>query len=349
MRSQRLKERAPTFNVSSPRADLKHEESSALTYGEEPGRKQYGTKHEQRKEKRVSNMHYIEPVRLLNITKRARVLARYCAIAEPTEHDLASHAAEVGVSPHRFYIMARAWKARPDVEHIGGATVKVDRVPKIPAVVLTILTEVMQELGPSALLSKIDALVRKRCADKSIEAPSPAAIHYRVMKLRSSQDLPQDLVGHVVFQCRPQIPVRSGGKIRSPWLTGAIELPSKRVTHPFVTIGEPEDVTGIIERLLDDHGGDVANSPIYVSATCHRRLPAHLLKIAEPAGKTLTGSVLLGRRLGNLTILHRAHPGMDAKLARRLEGTMNNALKPKGARELIFDAVAVHNRCRKDQ
>ena len=129
-------------------------------------------------------MESVEPVRLAAIRRRARMLAQYCEIAEPTEQVLASHAAEVGVSPHRFYIMARAWKARPDIGQIGGAIVKVDRVPKISEGVLTVLTEVMQELGPSAPLSQIDALMRKRCAARSIEAPSTAAIHYRVMKLR---------------------------------------------------------------------------------------------------------------------------------------------------------------------
>ena len=287
-------------------------------------------------------MENIEPVRLAAIKKRARVLATYCAIAEPTEQDLASHAAEVGVSPHRFYIMARAWKARPDIGQIGGAIVKVDRVPKIPGGVLTILTDVMHELGPSAPLSQIDALVRKRCAARSIEAPSAAAIHYRVMKLRSSQDLPQDLVGHVVFQCRPQIPVRSRGETRSPWLTGAIELPSKRIVHPIVTIGEPEDVSAIIERLLIDRE-ELATSEIFVGTTLFRALPPGLKQKARPAGRALTASVLLGSRLGNLTILHRTHPDMDAKLARRIKGQLNSALTPEEAQASILDAVASHN------
>ena len=58
-------------------------------------------------------MDKIEPIRLAAIKKRARVLAAYCEIASPTESDTAEHAAEIGVSPHRFYIMAKAWKLRP--------------------------------------------------------------------------------------------------------------------------------------------------------------------------------------------------------------------------------------------
>ena len=120
-------------------------------------------------------MDKIEPIRLAAIKKRARVLTAYCEITSPTESDTAEHAAKIGVSPHRFYIMAKAWKLRPEIEQIGGASIKADRVPKIPREVLSILEDVMRDLGPSAPLSKIDALVRKRCAAKSIEAPSPAA------------------------------------------------------------------------------------------------------------------------------------------------------------------------------
>lgn len=288
-------------------------------------------------------MDKIEPIRLAAIKKRARVLAAYCEIASPTESDTAEHAAEIGVSPHRFYIMAKAWKLRPQVEQIGGASIKADRVPKIPGEVLTILGDIMRDLGPSASLSKIDALVRKRCATKSIEAPSPAAIHYRVMKLRSAQDLPRDLVGHVVFQCRPQIPVRVSGKILSPWLTGAIRLPSKRIVHPVVTIGEPEDVTATIERLFGEFEGNIEGRNIFVGTTAFHALPTNVKKKVKPAGKALTASVLLGRRLDNLTILHRAHPDMDAKLARRIVGKMNTALNPDEAKELILNAVASHN------
>lgn len=290
----------------------------------------------------MSTMDNIEPVRLATIKKRANVLAKYCAIAEPTDQDLASHAAEIGVSPHRFYIMAKAWKAQPQVGKIGGASVKVDRVPKIPESVLTILEDVMQKLGPSAPLSEIDALVRERCAAKSIEAPSPAAIHYRVMKLRSLQKLRTDLVGHVVFQCRPQFPVIVGAKIRSPWLTGAIELPTKRIVHPLVTIGDRGDVSAIVERLGGDKGG-LAPPQIFVGTTLFRGLPEKLRKKARPAGKALTASVLLGSRLSNLTILHRAHPDMEAKLARRIQGQLNSALTPEEAQASILDAVASHN------
>lgn len=288
-------------------------------------------------------MEKIEPTRLAAIKKRARILAKYCEIASPTESDTAEHAAKIGVSPHRFYIMAKAWKLRPQIEQIGGASIKADRVPKIPREVLTILGDVMRDLGPSASLSKIDALVRKRCAAKSIEAPSPTAIHYRVMKLRSAQELPQDLVGHVIFQCRPQIPVRVDGKIRSPWLTGAIRLPSKRIVHPIVTIGEPEDVIAIIERLRGRLEEDIKGRNIFVGTTAFHALPTIVKKKVKPAGKALTASVLLGRRLDNLTILHRAHPDMDAKLARRVVGKLNTALDPDEAKELILNAVASHN------
>ena len=96
-------------------------------------------------------MDIIEPVRLATIKKRASVLAAYCAITDPTERDTAAHAAALGVGNHRFLIMARAWRVRPQAEQIDGATVKVDRVPKIPEAVLTILQEVTQELGPSGI------------------------------------------------------------------------------------------------------------------------------------------------------------------------------------------------------
>lgn len=288
-------------------------------------------------------MDKIEPIRLAAIKKRARVLAAYCEIDSPTESDTAEHAAKIGVSPHRFYIMAKAWKLRPQIEQIGGASIKADRIPKIPGEVLTILGDVMRDLGPSAPLSKIDVLVRRRCAAKLIEAPSPAAIHYRVMKLRSAQELPQDLVGHVIFQCRPQIPVRVGGKIRSPWLTGAIRLPSKQIVHPAVTFGKPEDLMIVIKQLLADRHGNSEPSKIFVGTTAFRALPANVKKKVKPAGKALTASVLLGRRLDKLTILHRAHPDMDAKLARRIAGKMNTALNSDEAKELILNAVASHN------
>ena len=115
-----------------------------------------------------------------------------------------------------------------------------------------------------------------------------------------------------------------------------------------MTIGEPEDVTAIVEHLIGSRKSVSEDMRIFVGTTRYHALPAKMRKKVEPAGKALTASILLGRRLGTINVLHRAHPDMDAKLARRLEGQMNAALEPDEAREVILNAVEAHNaNCRK--
>lgn len=291
----------------------------------------------------VRPMDGIEPVRRTAILNRAAVLKRYCAIPHPTEAETASHAAMIGVSVNRFLTIVKAWRALPRAEAIDGAKVKPDRTPKLHDAAMAVLQEAIQTLGPSGSITELEAFVRTRCEAKGIEPPSMAAVHYRVMKARSETNLGVDGAGFVVFQCRAQIPVSTQGKIVFPWLTGAIALPTKSIIHPSVSIGEPEILEPLVCKLLDERGRTRGGAPIYVPATKRRKLSPKIRKEVISAGTHLTASMLLGSRLGNMTIFHRPYPGMHSKLARRLGGQMNSALHAEDAKAAIIQAVETHN------
>lgn len=284
----------------------------------------------------------IDPVRMADVLKRKALLEEFSRLKDPKEGDLATFAAAMGVSCNRFRTIHKAWLLRPDAEAISGATIKQDRQSKIEGEALAILGRTVEDMGVGHSGLAIAREVETRCRRAGVAPPSRTAVHYRLMKYRSDAGFGSD-EGYSVFQCRLQLPVSTPEGIRSPWLTGAIDLATGRILHETVTIGEAADLAGTVRAVHAHNISSTDGAEIYVATKKLPTLPSELRPLVTPAGKARSGSVLLGSRIGGLTVLHRDYPGGDEKLARRVRGRMNSALSPAQAKAIIGDAVLRHN------
>ena len=285
----------------------------------------------------------VDPVRLASIIERRDVLARYCAIERPSAEQTASHAAQLGLSAGRLYIMARAWRILPELRGIGGARVKQDRKPKLARQVVSIIEKAIASAGATASATQIHAKVLIACEEQQLDPPTLSAVHERVMKARSHAASDDRTHRFSVFQCRVDLPVERSGEIHAPYITAVLDLPSKRIRNEIIAMGAPATLERAIGSLLEDVPETGSRTPILVPTKKMPVLSKRFGDRLQPAGRDNTASALLGRRIDTLPILHRTYPGADAKLVRKTAGRLNSALSEAQAVTVIELAIRSHN------
>jgi hypothetical protein len=285
----------------------------------------------------------INAVRLRSIMERKNVLQDYCRLQKPTGRQTADAAASLGLRQSQFYNLVKAWRLHGTASDIIGAKPFKVRKPRIDQRVVDIIERSIADLGAAATNKNVSRMVMEGCVVEGLKAPSRNAIQERIMKARSANA--HDDMGRrtIVFQARFELPVNNRGRISAPHLAGILEMPSGKIAHPHLAIGEPVDPGRPIADLLERDsragpGGPILVPVKYLSALA-KRFPGRVVA----RSKQDTASNILGRRLGDQTILHRDHPGADEKLGRKVDGYLNDALMPTEALEVVQNAINLHN------
>ncbi|WP_156441710.1 hypothetical protein [Sphingomonas sp. CCH19-C6] len=286
--------------------------------------------------------HHIEPIRMSAVLRRKAILQQYCSIEKPTAADAKRFADAMGLGLSRFTQMAKAWRTLPDVTTIQGATVKADRKPKLSKAVVDLLEATIARMGASTPATSIEREFRWACADRDLDPPSSAAIHYRIMKARAKTSEEVHENGLALFQCRFQVPVDTPAGIQSPWITAAIKLPTKEIICPQIGIGMPSDFKTCLDALSAE-GNDLSVQSVFIPTRKLRALSKKTSLALLAAKKARSGPVLIGSRIGGINVFHRPYPNADDKLARRLWGRLNSPLSPEEAQAVILHAIATHN------
>ena len=285
----------------------------------------------------------VDPVRLRFMLERSAVLAQYCAIERPTNMQTARFAKKLGVSTGALYRLAKAWRLLPKLKGMGGARVKPERKPKLSETVMRIIEGVIVDRGPGSSVKKIYQAVCKECQSAAINPPTLSAVHERVMKARSEARPPDTTRRFSVFQCRVDLPVAYDGHIRAPYITGIIDLPSKRIINLSISFGTPDSLAVAVQALLADRHGREGITRITVPTKKLAELSKEIEHPLEAAGRNYSAPALLGRAIDTLNILHRSYPGADEKLAKKIVGRMNSALSEHEAIIVIEAAIKAHN------
>lgn len=285
----------------------------------------------------------INAVRLRSIIERKNVLQDYCKLQKPTGRQTADAAASLGLRQSQFYNLVKAWRLHGTASDIIGAKPFKVRKPRIDQRVVDIIERSIADLGAAATNKNVSRMVMEGCVVEGLKTPSRNAIQERIMKARSANA--HDDMGRrtIAFQARFELPVNNRGRILAPHMAAILEMPSGKITHPHLAIGKPVDPGRPIADLLESEsparaGGSILVPVKYLSALA-KRFPGKVVGRSRQD----TASTILGRRLGDQTILHLNHPGADEKLGRKVDGYLNDALTPGEAVQLVRRAIAMHN------
>ena len=285
----------------------------------------------------------VDPVRLESMIERRDVLVRYCKIERPTAVQTARYAKKLGISAGSLYHLVRAWRIAPELKAMGGARIKQERVPKLSCEVMQIITETIEDRGAGSSVKKINETVRDSCVASGLEPPTLSAVHERVMKARTLAKPADQSRRFSAFQCRVDLPVKFDGRIAAPYVTGIIDLPSKRIINSSIAIGTAEPFEVAVRALLHERRRLGGETLVLVPTKKLKNLAKEINHPLGSAGRENSAPALLGRRIDRLPILHRSYPGADEKLAKKITGRMNTALSQEDAVVTVAAALDAHN------
>lgn len=286
------------------------------------------------------DMSGVDPARLNEARRRVAILSQFTALKRPSLALRTEFAQRLGLSVSQFLMLARVWRLTKNPAAIPGSQSRNARagVRRLPTRAIKIMHEAIDAVGPTTRRKEVLAEVAQRCAAESVAPPSASTISNALADARARMDGATAFAPEILIdECVARLPVARGKLIVMPRLLLAIALPERRIVAAEVSVDSATPPSPArLAAALDAAGAPVAALP--------RRAPHHpdldVGNGASPVGQPSLSRVL-GNRLGDLPILHRASmakPGARLAAARHA-----SPLGTRDAAELIAAAVAAHN------
>ncbi|MBA4040305.1 MAG: hypothetical protein C0474_00590 [Sphingobium sp.] len=291
------------------------------------------------------DMTGVDPARWREVRRRVSILDEFVAMHRPPLAVRTAFAHRMGLSVSQFMMLARVWRITRRASAIPGARsrIAVTRARRLPARSIGIMRETIADLGPIARRKDVLAEVGRRCAAEGIASPSGSTIANALADSRTDMaSIPGSAPEILIDECLVKLPVARGDAIVMPHVLLAIALPERRVLAAAIScdpLHAPSPSTLMADlQAACDH---LASLPIRAAhhPDLERRVDGHATS-SSPADMPSLGRVL-GNRLGDLRILHRAT--MARPVATLVAARHASALDAEEAATAIMSAVASHN------
>ena len=287
------------------------------------------------------DMSGVDPARLNEARRRIAILDEFTAMHRPSLVVRTEFARRIGLSVSQFLMLARVWRTTRDAAAVPGSRSRNARAGsrRLPARPLEIMRETIEALGPMARRKDVLHEVGRRCAAEGVAPPSDSTIANELADARARMAEATEFAPEILIdECVARLPVARGGAVVTPHLLLAIVLPERRIVAAEASVdpATPPSPTKLMTTL--DAGDPVV-------AALRRRAPHHPeVEGGSGPGPVVGGpslSRVLGNRLGDLSILHRAsmaRPGASLAAARHA-----SPLGLRDAAKVIASAIAAHN------
>ncbi|BCA58128.1 hypothetical protein [Sphingomonas sp. HMP6] len=283
----------------------------------------------------------VDPARWPEIRRRVGILDEFVAVHRPPLEVRAAFASRMGLSVSQFLMLARVWRTTRDASAIPGARSRnaVATTRRLPARPLEVVRETIDALGPTARRRIVLAEVARRCAAESVATPSDSTVDNLLADARANMVSTPDVAAETLIdECAVKLPVAQGAEIIMPRLLIAIALPSRVIMATRVSC-DPDIPPSFPDLLTQLDAIGAAIPPI--RAPHYNDDQSGPDQSGNPADDRPSLRRVLGNRLGNLQIVHRAsmaRPGTALVASRHA-----SAITTADAVAAIGAAVSAHN------
>lgn len=302
----------------------------------------------------------VHPVRRAETLRRIAVVKSFVALGRSTRADAEHHAGLLGIGYNQFFLLVRAWLEHGRASALPGAKKRLrlvheHQLRRLDPAIERIVSDVIEETGAFARLTRVLSAVRERCEKEGLAPPTGKAVRPRLEEARRTATVANADGGTIVIgRALTDVPVLVREGVMEPaLLVLAIHVETRRVLAWEVgSPSSPPPADGVLIRTLKS--GSMAaprNLRISLPADFERDRLMVAVRAAGLEGVTwLSGtapprdnpSALLGASLGDVRVREPTTRG-SWKLTHALKARTSSVLSPEDAAPAIAAAVDRHN------
>lgn len=302
----------------------------------------------------------VHPVRRAETLRRIAVIKSFIALGRSTRADAEHHAGLLGIGYNQFFLLVRAWLEHGRASALPGAKkrprlVHQHQLRRLDPAIERIVSDVIEDEGAFARLTRILSAVRERCEKEGLAPPTGKAVRPRLEEARRTATVANADGGTIVIgRALTDVPVLvREGVLEPALLVLSIHVETRRVLAWEVgTPSSPPPADGVLVRTLKNASmTGPRDLRISLPSDVERDRLMAAVRAAGLAGITwLSGaanprnnpSALLGARLDDVRVREPTMRG-SWKLTHALKAKTSNALSAEDIAAAISAAVDRHN------
>jgi hypothetical protein len=302
----------------------------------------------------------VHPVRRAETLRRIAVVKSFVALGRSTRADADHHAGLLGIGYNQFFLLVRAWLEHGRASALPGAKKRLrlvheHQLRRLDPAIERIISDVIEEKGAFARLTRVLATVRERCEKEGLAPPTNKAVRPRLEEARRTATVTNSNEGTIVIgPALTDVPMLVREGLMEPaLLVVSIHVESRRVLA--WEVGSPSNpplAGGVLVRTL--RSASVAaprDLRISLPPDFERERLMVAVRAAGLAGVTwLSGAApprdnpsgLLGARLDDVRVREPTTRG-SWKLTHALKARTSSVLPAGDVAAAIAAAVDRHN------
>jgi hypothetical protein len=181
----------------------------------------------------------VHPVRRAETLRRIAVVKSFVALGRSTRADADHHAGLLGIGYNQFFLLVRAWLEHGRASALPGAKKRLGLVHehqlrRLDLAIERIISDVIEEKGAFARLTRVIAAVRERCEKEGLAPPTGKAVRPRLEEARRTAVVTNADGGTIVIgRALTDVPVLVREGLMEPaLLLLSIHVQTRRVASP---------------------------------------------------------------------------------------------------------------------